>query len=130
MAKYAELRKHLESAKVARVPMTFAEIERLVGHALPPSHRDRSWWSNNPNNSGLTRQWLAAGFRAEQVDVGGRRLTFRRPDSGDDEKTASADSVASRHPIFGALKGMVTIMPGTDLTAPLGEEWGTTIWPL
>ena len=25
--------------------------------------------------------------------------------------------------IFGALEGTVTIMPGTDLTAPTGEEW-------
>ncbi len=25
--------------------------------------------------------------------------------------------------IFGALKGTVTIAPGTDLTAPIGEEW-------
>lgn len=25
--------------------------------------------------------------------------------------------------IFGALKGTVTIAPGTDLTVPVGEEW-------
>lgn len=25
--------------------------------------------------------------------------------------------------IFGALKGTVTIMPGTDLTLPTGEAW-------
>ena len=25
--------------------------------------------------------------------------------------------------IFGVLKGTVTIAPGTDLTAPIGEEW-------
>ena len=25
--------------------------------------------------------------------------------------------------IFGALKGTVTIASGTDLTAPIGEEW-------
>lgn len=26
--------------------------------------------------------------------------------------------------VFGALKGTVVIAPGTDLTAPVGEEWG------
>ena len=26
--------------------------------------------------------------------------------------------------IFGALKGTITIAPGTDLTAPTGKEWG------
>ena len=26
--------------------------------------------------------------------------------------------------IFGALKGTVTLEPGTDLTSPTGEKWG------
>ena len=26
--------------------------------------------------------------------------------------------------VFGALRGTVAIAPGTDLTAPTGEEWG------
>lgn len=35
-------------------------------------------------------------------------------------ETAGTDSFSK---IFGALKGTVTIMPGTDLTLPTGEAW-------
>jgi hypothetical protein len=28
-----------------------------------------------------------------------------------------------RHPAFGALKGMITILPGVDLTKPAFEDW-------
>jgi hypothetical protein len=117
MAKYDALRRYLETTSEPRVPMTFAEVERIVGRPLPKSHADRSWWSNNPRNSGLTRQWLQAGFTAEAVDMPGRRLTFlRRASDG------SADFVRPKHPAFGALAGMLTIAPGVDLTAPLWLE--------
>jgi hypothetical protein len=29
-----------------------------------------------------------------------------------------------RHPLFGALKGCVQVMPGTDLTEPADPAWG------
>jgi hypothetical protein len=29
-----------------------------------------------------------------------------------------------RHPLFGALKGYVQVMPGTDLIQPADSEWG------
>jgi hypothetical protein len=29
-----------------------------------------------------------------------------------------------RHPLFGALKGTITIAPGVDLTEPADPEWG------
>jgi len=28
-----------------------------------------------------------------------------------------------RHPAFGCMKGLLTIAPGYDVTAPLDEEW-------
>jgi hypothetical protein len=28
-----------------------------------------------------------------------------------------------RHPVFGCMKGTITIAPGTDLTAPACPEW-------
>jgi hypothetical protein len=117
MAKYDALRRHLEATSDARVLMTFAEVERIVGRPLPKSHAERSWWSNNPRNSGLTRQWLEAGFTAEAVDMPRKRLTFLRRTS--DEQAGGA---RPKHPAFGALAGMFTIAPGVDLTAPLWLE--------
>jgi len=32
--------------------------------------------------------------------------------------------IASRHPLFGALKGQLRVMPGTDLTKPADPGWG------
>jgi hypothetical protein len=32
-------------------------------------------------------------------------------------------AVSKRHPMFGALKGLVRIMPGTDLTSPSDPSW-------
>ena len=29
-----------------------------------------------------------------------------------------------RHPLFGALKGLLRVMPGTDLTKPADPTWG------
>jgi hypothetical protein len=31
---------------------------------------------------------------------------------------------APRHPLLGALKGLVCVMPGTDLTKPADPGWG------
>jgi hypothetical protein len=42
------------------------------------------------------------------------------------EATSSPPDVATepRHPLFGALKGYVRVMPGTDLTDPADPDWG------
>ena len=78
MSKYSPLSDFLRAQARDQVPMTFAQIERLVGGKLPASHRYRSWWSNNSFNSVMTRAWLAAGFAAEKVDMKARKLVFRR----------------------------------------------------
>jgi hypothetical protein len=35
----------------------------------------------------------------------------------------SARNLGKRHPLFGWMKGTVTIAPGTDLTTPACPEW-------
>lgn len=114
------------------VPMTFDRIERLTRTKLPESaNRYRAWWSNNPQNSVMTRVWLEAGFESAQVNLKGRRLVFRRTERaansarpGDNEGTHQASAVTGRHPLIGALKGLIHIEPGTDLTAPADPAWG------
>ena len=79
MGKYEPLQNHLERSEYSQVPMSFTEIERILGFSLPPSSRKwRAWWSNNPSNSAITHAWLDAGFQTEQVDMERRRLVFRR----------------------------------------------------
>ena len=131
MSKYEPLAAFLRGQRANEVSLTFADIERIVGAKLPPkAQHHRAWWSNNPNNNVMTKVWLAAGFRSEQVDLEGRRLTFRRVDKASASslsESAQAQFEAApicRHPLFGAFEGLIRIMPGTDLTKPADPSWG------
>ena len=106
--------------------MTFAEIERVIGGKLPPSSPQYpAWWSNNPSNNVMTKVWLDAGFRTERVDVRSRKVVFRRVEQKPAETPASPrPRKGGHHPILGALKGLVRIPPGVDLTEPADPDWG------
>jgi len=115
MSRYDLLGEYLKKQDKDLVPMTFAEIERVTGVKLPPSaSKHRPWWSNNGKNSVMTQVWLDAGFKSEQVDMEKRKLVFRRvrpPKPGAEDKEFV-------HPAYGAMKGLIRIMPGVDITQP------------
>lgn len=123
MSKYARLGEFLKKQEVERVPLSFADIEEITDAKLPASaHKHRPWWSNNSTNSVMTRVWLEAGFESEQVDMAGQTLVFKRVTTTP-ARPARPNVI---HPAYGALKGMVRIMPATDLTAPADPDWGKT----
>jgi hypothetical protein len=123
MSKYAPLGEFLRAQRVGEVPMTFAEIERVIGAKLPPnSPQYPAWWSNNPLNNVMTKVWLAAGFRTEQVDVKARKLVFRRVRNAQPSPSAPSEA-DERHPLFGALKDLTRVPPGVDLIEPADPEW-------
>jgi hypothetical protein len=126
MGKYTRLGEFLRAQRSKEVPMTFAEIERIIGGKLPPnSPQYPAWWSNNPLNNVMTKVWLSAGFRTEQVDVKSRRVVFRRVDEKAIELSSPPPAKkGERHPLFGALKGLAHIPPGVDLTKPADPDWG------
>jgi hypothetical protein len=137
MGKYTSFGEFLRQQKAAEVCLTFEEIEKIIGAKLPPSSKQyRAWWSNNPHNSVLTQVWLDAGFQSEDVDMKLRRLVFRRvtrevrgrDDADRGDRVTLASPAAKRHPLIGALKGMIRIAPGTDLTQPADPEWGDRVW--
>jgi hypothetical protein len=130
MSKYTPLGDYLRKQRSASVPMTFAEIERIVGFKLPRSQRYPAWWSNNPANNVMTEVWLNAGFESEQVDIEGRKLVFRRAAENKPSNVVSAAPAekSKRHSLIGWLKGTIRITPGTDLAQPADPDWGEHAW--
>src|SRR5580692_2313984 len=124
MSKYSPLGAYLRQQRRDVVSIKFAEIEKIIGSKLPASARYRAWWSNNDFNSVLTKVWLEAGFKSEQVDMAKHKLIFRRvrkPQAADAAGPAAGETPF--HPLYGAMQGLVRIMPGTDLTQPADPEW-------
>lgn len=114
MSKYAPLTRHLASRTQQQVPMKFDELEQLLGFPLPASaRRHRGWWSNNPQNSVMTKAWLAAGYHSRDVDLTEGRLLFERLD------VVEPAGDLPDHPLWGWAVGTVTVAPGVDLTAPM-----------
>ena len=115
MSKYTPLSDYLKRQDREHVPLTFAEIEKIIGARLPPSAtKHRPWWSNNPDNSVMTRAWLDAGFESEQVDMQKRKLVFKRVRAAKPE----VEEEKPFHPLYGYMKGLIRIMPGVDITQP------------
>lgn len=141
MGKYEPLTGFLGRQRASEVPVTFAEIERLIGAPLPPvARKHRAYWSNNSSNNVMTKAWLAAGFKAERVDMASGKLIFRREKAAEPSistpsynqsaaedwsggAASTPETPSGRHPLFGALKGTVTVAPGVDLTAASDELW-------
>jgi len=79
VSKYEPLQRYLGSQPGREVPMTFKQIESVLGFDLPPSARvHRPWWSNNVGTHVNAAAWRKAGWRTARVDLGAERVTFVR----------------------------------------------------
>ncbi|MDX8457368.1 DUF7662 domain-containing protein [Mesorhizobium humile] len=154
MGKYSPLRSYLMAQAGERVPMSFSDIEKLLGERLPASKQYPAWWSNNPSNNPMTKEWLAAGFQTESVNIAGEKLVFRRSPQGTaggqageggsgrrsgfmedkvgfknapDMSGKSQDYIVpprGADPLFGCMAGTLTLLPDVDYTAPADPDWG------
>ena len=78
-SKYGPLESHLRDSGRTHMPLTFGEIEHIIGAPLPPAaFRHRALWSNNASNWVGTKAWLAAGYETENVDMQSGKLVFRK----------------------------------------------------
>jgi hypothetical protein len=83
-SKYDPLNRYLEQLPSDRddVRLTFAEIEKILGHTLPNSaYEYRAWWGNQSDYSARPQAaaWMTAGFRANpEHTIAERRVLFAR----------------------------------------------------
>lgn len=79
--KYDPIQKWLESQKEAgetRLRVSFQDIERILGDALPESARThRSWWGNDSTSHTQASAWMRAGWLVETVDLSAQEIFFR-----------------------------------------------------
>ncbi len=86
-SKYDPLGERLANQAASPVTMTFQEIAEMLGVPLPRSAYDyHSWWANDDRPGKQSRIWLSRGWRAGNVDLRGRQVTFRRDDSAGSAK--------------------------------------------
>ena len=120
MGKYSPLKKFLVGQDQDRVPMTFAEIEKVLDFKLPASKQYPAWWSNNPSNNPMTKEWLDAGYETESVNTASGKLIFRRirkgrPMRGEGGGASHAPQPPrGRHPGFGFMEGQMAFPADSD----------------
>lgn len=79
MSKYAPLKRHLEGRSTTEAPMSFTQVEQILGFRLPASARKHPpWWANTRGTHVHAASWLDAGWKTSRVDIAGERLVFRR----------------------------------------------------
>jgi hypothetical protein len=76
--KYDPLTAYLAGLAADEVTLTFAELEVLLGAALPPSARTGHFWVTATRASPQARAWRRAGWRMAVANVGLGMVTFAR----------------------------------------------------
>ena len=77
MGKYDRLSEHLAAWPTDEWRASFAEVEKVLGSALPKTARTgRAWWANDPEKS-HSGAWAAQGWEVGDVDHAADRLVGR-----------------------------------------------------
>lgn len=79
-SKYYPLFTALQRSGADEVTLTLEQIERLLGHPLPPSARTRrAWWSNRSSPLSQAATWMNAGYHVTHIDLDAGQITFSKP---------------------------------------------------
>ena len=77
-SKYDPLYGHLLDGPNNVVALSFTEIERILGFALPASaRRYQAWWANEREGThSHARSWLDASYKTQGVDLNAQTVRF------------------------------------------------------
>lgn len=80
MGKYDRLGEYLIGSSQASLRLTFAQIERVIGAALPASARTyQAWWANErAGTHSHALAWLDAGYETQGLDLNEGAVSFVR----------------------------------------------------
>jgi hypothetical protein len=82
--RYGLLYKYLANRYANTVVLTFSEIEDLLGFALPPASRQRTWWTDGAAASeepAHSDSWVLAS-RTAAPNLTAQTVTFERTNLG------------------------------------------------
>jgi len=124
-SKYRPLQNFLASAHGAELPMSFADIEQVLGFKLPASARRHSaWWSNDHGTNPAVNAWRDVGWQTSRVDRGNERLIFvRRKRAIDDAQEHAEPGVSEEAGFFVRFDGLTAL--ARRLLEDYCEEAGT-----
>lgn len=79
MSKYDRLTAHLSTLTTEEWPVSFAEIEAILGFKLPASaYEHPAWWANQSGGHGQSSAWQEAGWKTEGLNLDEKSVTFVR----------------------------------------------------
>ena len=80
MAKYEPLGKWLSEQTANTCTLTFNQVEKIIGGALPESATThRTWWANHRSHS-QAQSWMSAGWKVENLRLIAKQVRFTRVD--------------------------------------------------
>lgn len=81
MSKYSPLAEYLRQESSDEVRLSFADIEEIIGDALPRSaHVHRAWWGNlrAHHSHPWATEWMEAGWECDAVSLQDQWVRFKR----------------------------------------------------
>lgn len=116
MSKYTPLKHYLARHATREAPLTFSEVENILGFSLPRSARTHApWWANETSGGHVqARAWMDAGWRTSRVDIPAQKVTFIRAEGGVDEAGA---------PFRGADQSVIKLPPLSAAAAKLLADY-------
>jgi hypothetical protein len=122
MKKYRPLSDFLVKQYDTTISLTFKEVEKILGFALPPSaYSHRAWWANSPSHPQAS-SWLNVGWKVNDVDLKKKMASFHRPlvlcineITANDKELSLKVSINSENVKF--------ILSGPNASASAGYSW-------
>ncbi len=77
--KHYKLKQYFAEATAASITLTFRDIEKIDGRAIPHTGlSDVNWWYPRNNCNTIAEAWLTEGYKMEKLDIQKQKITLKR----------------------------------------------------